>query len=653
MTDLPPFASFPPATLRLQVAPDEWQGYIEAWILLAEAYLESSEPIFDSVTEHADSSVVHFVRSYVHEYSESSNQSLPRSSRSIDLHKLVYLLCHRLLSSKSNQALLHWSFLSEFSHLFSQVSNIGELLNQAWQIHSIFIEKGLQELKTHTIQRVDNHISEDWVSKLQLLTHLIRFCPPIGVFFATGSDLLDSLASEYPKSSTAAQQIVTVFTYLVLLSLVKIPKPNFSALSDHLFFLKSNAKDLQQKKQSSILSSLVSNTDLVKKLHNMSESDSDSPGSVAPRDLSVGLLEFRSKRNRSRRKQKGKGRVVNDADDAIDAVHIHRMSLITQVQDLFPDLGSGFIAKLLDEYNEDFELVTAHLLDDSLPPHLENADRSELLQHSVTSPYSTTEHIDHVPSSPQFLPRRHNVFDGDELDDLAVEASKLHIGKANETLTADTMLARGSGSHKAAILAALAQFDSDDDERDDAYDADDVGGTIDTTVDTDRDPALTSNDAGAGAELILYRAWKSDQSVFDRDVGSRRSLNRSKLKQETGWTDEAIEGWAVMLSREPQRMRTLEKRYANDWKGEQRSIERTAWRAGQDDDSGAESGGGRGGHFGRGRGSWRGTRGAAQNSSGQTDDRGTQKSRQRKEVRGGGGHNRREGRAKKMARGMS
>jgi hypothetical protein len=60
-------------------------------------------------------------------------------------------------------------------------------------------------------------------------------------------------------------------------------------------------------------------------------------------------------------------------------VHIHRMSLISQVQDLFPDLGSGFVLKLLDEYNDDVEQVISHLLEDSLPAHLEKADRDEVL----------------------------------------------------------------------------------------------------------------------------------------------------------------------------------------------------------------------------------------------------------------------------------
>ena len=55
------------------------------------------------------------------------------------------------------------------------------------------------------------------------------------------------------------------------------------------------------------------------------------------------------------------------------------MSVITQVQDLFPDLGAGFVVKLLDEYNDNAEKVIAHLLEDSLPPHLTEADRSEQL----------------------------------------------------------------------------------------------------------------------------------------------------------------------------------------------------------------------------------------------------------------------------------
>jgi activating signal cointegrator complex subunit 2 len=75
---------------------------------------------------------------------------------------------------------------------------------------------------------------------------------------------------------------------------------------------------------------------------------------------------------------KGKQRAIAP-DIGSDQVHIHQASLISQVQDIFPELGSGFVAKLLDEYQDDTEQVISHLLEESLPPHLGNADRSETL----------------------------------------------------------------------------------------------------------------------------------------------------------------------------------------------------------------------------------------------------------------------------------
>ena len=76
---------------------------------------------------------------------------------------------------------------------------------------------------------------------------------------------------------------------------------------------------------------------------------------------------------------KGKGKATAPVEGYDDQVHIHSASLISQVQDIFPDLGSGFIAKMLDEYNNDTEQVIAHLLEESLPAHLVGADRSETL----------------------------------------------------------------------------------------------------------------------------------------------------------------------------------------------------------------------------------------------------------------------------------
>jgi activating signal cointegrator complex subunit 2 len=175
-------------------------------------------------------------------------------------------------------------------------------------------------------------------------------------------------------------------------------------------------------------------------------------------------------------------------------------------------------------------------------------------------------------------------------------------------------------------------------------DVEDVGGTVDTSVDVDRD----SSNIGDQVERKLFMAWKTAPGDFARDTGTRRSAPRIKLRQETGWTDEAIEGWALMLEREPARLRALERR-AGEWRGEQKVIERTAWR----DESGGDDSEGQydNGLFNRGRGGRGRGRGRGGSVAGPIGEGSTQRARRGKEVRGS--HNRREGRAKKMARGMA
>ncbi|KAL9946716.1 hypothetical protein ACHAP6_007364 [Verticillium nonalfalfae] len=291
------------------------------------------------------------------------------------------------------------------------------------------------------------------------------------------------------------------------------------------------------------------------------------------------------------------------------------MSQIAVIQDLFPDLGSGFVAKLLDEFGEDPEAVIAKLLEDDLPPELAAADRAELLssQSTIESLPENTMAPRSAPNPSQTLPQRRNIFDDDELTS---EMTNLHFGKRNPAKTADDVLAdRKTAPNKAAIMSALAAFDSDDDERDDTYDADDVGGAVDTAAGGEDEVDGNAN------EETLFRGWQADPNVFDRDAGTRRSDPRGKLREITGLTDEAIEGWAVMLGRNPRLKRRLEIKY-NTFTGIQ-----TEGRGG---------GGGGGG-----------------NVAGPANDKDTEAARRRKEANKGSkaNHNRRDQRAKKMARG--
>lgn len=237
------------------------------------------------------------------------------------------------------------------------------------------------------------------------------------------------------------------------------------------------------------------------------------------------------------------------------------------------------------------------------------------------------------------------MYDNDEFDDLAMDMSKVSFGKQPDK-TAKAL--ESSAPSKAAILTALANFDLDDDERDDTYDAADVGGTVDSSN-------QEADGVSSGNEEVLYRAYSMDERVFGRDAETRRGPARAKLREETGMTDETIEGWAVMLTRNPQQKRRLEAKYA--FSGEQTKLERTSWTANPDDDGvpgPSHNDRGRGGRpRGRGRGGQgRGGRGGG-NVAGPTGEKGTETARRNKESNKGSraNHSRRDARAKKMARG--
>lgn len=51
-------------------------------------------------------------------------------------------------------------------------------------------------------------------------------------------------------------------------------------------------------------------------------------------------------------------------------------SLISQVKDLLPDLGEGFILACLEEYSYNAEQVINNILEDKLVPSLDKLDRT-------------------------------------------------------------------------------------------------------------------------------------------------------------------------------------------------------------------------------------------------------------------------------------
>jgi activating signal cointegrator complex subunit 2 len=617
MDKIPAFVPFPEAELRHRIAQSEWRESLNVWIVLAEAVLSLPDKPFETVIRNKEQGVIQFCISYVHEHSISS-KSLLNSPESTKLHKTVYLLCHRsLLSSAPDQSILSWTFLSDLCLVFAQTSSLKNLLSAVWKSNQTVIQKQLETIRQDLIPQINK--TTEFGSKLKPLTYLIRILPPAGQTFAVGSDLLDSLVKVYSSLDTDTQKTVIAFVYFVLLSLMKTDRPNHTLLSTHLYTLRVDAQQQTVSKTPSLLSTLVSDTNFLKQL---SMHSSDSESEQAPQDLAKPLLQFQIKRPKQHRKSKGRVEAASNRFE--ESIHIHKMSLIIQVQDLFPDLGSGYVAKLLDFYNENIEQVTEHLLDDSLPPHLASADRSEQLTHEtpLEEPNAT-------------LPIRHNIHDNDDFDSLSVSTAKLHIGKSENTVL-DTP------APKAAILAALAAFDADDDERDDTYDDfDHAGSSIDAS--SGAAPPDASANTDDAAESFLFGAWKANPAELTRSA--RFTSRRQELKKATGWTDEAIEGFAIMMNRDPNREKTLQRRFPTaEWTGEQKSLERSSWQ--QSEDAEAESSGTGHSDFNR-RGRGRGGRGGAPSDTGGDSSR----TRKNKEVRGN--QRRREGHAKKMARGMA
>ncbi|XP_076326218.1 activating signal cointegrator 1 complex subunit 2 [Tachypleus tridentatus] len=93
--------------------------------------------------------------------------------------------------------------------------------------------------------------------------------------------------------------------------------------------------------------------------------------------------------------------------------------LITQVLDLLPELGPGFVEECLKYYNFEVELVINALLEDSLPEELASLDRS-------------MERRKEQPKKPAVLANRKCIYDNDEFDIYSndtVDTSRIHKGK--------------------------------------------------------------------------------------------------------------------------------------------------------------------------------------------------------------------------------
>ncbi|KAL2298641.1 hypothetical protein Nmel_015646 [Mimus melanotis] len=210
-------------------------------------------------------------------------------------------------------------------------------------------------------------------------------------------------------------------------------------------------------------------------------------------------------------------------------------SLISQVKDLLPDLGEGFILACLEEYGYDTEQVINNILEDKLVPHLDKLDRR--MQRQLK------------PDPTPLVSSRYNVFQNDEFDVFsrdAVDVSRIQKGKRREqdttrSLVNDKRLVREQRqrySQYSVVLeelpvgpAAAQHYEDYEDEYDDTYDGNQVGAN-----DADSDDELISRRPFTIPQVLRPKGQEEGQETEEEDEEEEEEAEKERTKVTFSWS---------------------------------------------------------------------------------------------------------------------
>ncbi|KAH9981619.1 hypothetical protein BJV74DRAFT_952915 [Russula compacta] len=241
---------------------------------------------------------------------------------------------------------------------------------------------------------------------------------------------------------------------------------------------------------------------------------------------------------------------------------------VQEVRAILPDYTPEYVEALLQhtEYGS-VERVVEALLEGTapLPEALQQQQQQVTLKARVPQ----------APKEFEYTRDRRNVFDAEEMD-----VSRLRMGKKSDD--AMTVLRDRSfiGKMKADILRRVeaAPTDSEDEEvnifgiasdhhvkgngksrvREVTFDdeLEDVGsvrvvGDGEETSADEEDEDEGEEEPDLTPQTIVELAYIANPKVFERDAATRRSKERAALRAQTGWVDEQIEGFRIILDRDP------------------------------------------------------------------------------------------------------
>lgn len=163
--------------------------------------------------------------------------------------------------------------------------------------------------------------------------------------------------------------------------------------------------------------------------------------------------------------EKKSGTVISNGINLSD---VEKDSLITEVKDILPHLGEGFIMKCLEHYKFKSSDVINGVLENLLPPSLQELDHAL----PIIPPEPGTS------GKPDVIAHRVNIFDNDEFDVMSrdyVDTSRIHKGKRKDAKDVQEILDDKSFREelrtKFSELGIVETFDNVyEDEYDDTYD---------------------------------------------------------------------------------------------------------------------------------------------------------------------------------------
>ncbi|XP_062890552.1 activating signal cointegrator 1 complex subunit 2 [Mobula hypostoma] len=214
-------------------------------------------------------------------------------------------------------------------------------------------------------------------------------------------------------------------------------------------------------------------------------------------------------------------------------------SLVSQVKDILPHLGEGFILECLEEYNYDTEKVINNILENKISPSLQTVDQS--LPRQVNQ------------NQESILSTRRNVFDYDEFDVYTrntVDQSKIWKGKkkgeSGKALLDDkTHIAQQKERYNTYSIVVEdvpvedgVQFYGDeyDDEYDDTYDVNQIGAN-----DVDSDDELISRRPFTIPRVLRQKEEVEEEEEAEDEVPKEEGPKRDLFVQDPALLREKAE----------------------------------------------------------------------------------------------------------------